>query len=230
MTPGDDTASAARSLGLTFNDPDLLAAALTHPSWSAEHGGPDYQRLEFLGDSVLGVLVADIVYRRFPDLAEGDLSRMKMSVVRMGTLARAARDMGLAEHIRLGKGARQGGEHERPSVLEAVMEAVIGAVYLDGGLEAAREFVDRALAGGLDPAALLEQIADSKSRLQEHTQAKGLGLPEYRTTGHEGPDHARTFFVEVSLDGVVIGRGSGASKRLAAQEAAAEALSALTAG
>lgn len=228
MTSPGHTDPAAEALGLSFADPSLLTAALTHPSWTTEHGGEDYQRLEFLGDAVLALIVSERLFATFPDLPVGDLTRMRISVVRGGALARGARAVGLAPLIRLGKGAARGRDHERLSVLEAVMESVIGAVYLDGGLAAARAFVERALAVMLDPRTLLEQVSDAKSRLQEHTQAHDLGLPCYRSTGHEGPDHEPTFFVEVLLGEEVVGRGSGPSKQAAGQAAAADALAALT--
>jgi ribonuclease-3 len=228
MTPSEHVDQAAEALGLEFADPALLAAALTHPSWAAEHGGDDYQRLEFLGDAVLGMIVSEAVFEAFPDVAEGDLTRMRISVVRSGALARAARAMGIGPLIRVGVGAARGRDQERASVLEAVMESVVGAVYVDGGLEAARAFVKRALAVMLDPSVLVEQVSDAKSRLQEHTQAHGLGLPRYVASGHEGPEHERTFFVEVLLGEEVVGSGSGHSKQSAAQAAAADALAALT--
>jgi ribonuclease-3 len=227
MGSSEHTERVAERLGLVFRDLDLLAAALTHPSWAAENDGADYQRLEFLGDAVLALVVSERLYASFPDLAEGDLTRMRISVVRGGALARAARTLGLSGAIRAGRGASRDRDHERSSVLEAVMESVIGAVYLDAGLEAARSFVERALAEMLDEGTLAAQVSDPKTRLQEHTQAHGLGLPTYRETSHEGPPHDRVFFAEVLLGEDVIGSGSGASKQAAAQAAAAAALASL---
>jgi len=149
---------------------------------------------------------------------------MRTSVVRGGALADASRALGVAPLIRLGKGAARAGEAERSSVLEAVFEALTGAVYVDGGLDAARDFVRSALASRLEPDALLATITDAKTRLQELTQGRGLGLPAYEVVSHEGPAHDRTFVVEAIVDGRAVGRGSGSSKQAAAQAAAAEAL------
>jgi ribonuclease-3 len=229
MTPSEHVDRACEVLGLSMRDPALLETALTHPSWASEHdAAPDYQRLEFLGDAVLALIVSERLYLAFPDLPEGDLTRMRISVVRGGALARAARGLGLGPLIRLGRGSSRGRDQDRTSVLEAAMESVIGAVYLDGGIEAARSFVDHALAEMLDARALAAQVSDAKSRLQELTQARGLGLPEYRETGHDGPDHERTFSVEVVLGERVVGAGSGPSKQAAAQAAAAAALVSLS--
>lgn len=218
---------SAKKLGLTFRDPELLARALTHPSWSEEHGGGDYERLEFLGDSVLGLVVAEYLHERFPESPEGELSRMKSALVRTRSLASAARSLGVAAHIRVGRGAEQGGERERASVLEAVFEALVAAIYLDGGADAARAFIIRALGEQLESANLLEDFGDAKGELQELTQGRGLALPAYRITGREGPVHAPCFAAEVEVDGVVAGQGSGRSKQAAEQAAAAQALNTL---
>ena len=208
-------------------DETLFVRALTHPSWSAENGGDDYERLEFLGDSVLGLVVAEHLHQAFPDRPEGDLTRMRTSVVRGGALAEAARDLGLAGLVRLGKGAARAEEGDRSSVLEAVFEALVGAVYLDSGLDAARRFVLGALSERLEESALVDAVTDAKTRLQELTQGEGRGLPSYRVVSEAGPPHHRTFEVEAVLGDRVLGRGSGASKQAASQAAAAEALETL---
>jgi ribonuclease-3 len=224
MATPEHSLRAARTLGVDFAEPSLLECALTHPSLAAEMGGHDYERLEFLGDSVLGLVVAQHVYDAFPELPEGDLTRMKVSVVRGGALARAARTLGVGELVLLGRGADAAGERDRDSVLENAMEAIIGAIFVDAGFDAARAFVERVLAERLSADGLLDEVDDPKTRLQEAAQARGLGLPSYRVTGQEGPPHERVFDLEVLVDGEVLGTGRGSSKRAAAQEAAAAAL------
>jgi len=220
-------AESAAALGLSFADESLFVRALTHPSWTAEMGGDDYERLEFLGDSVLGLVVSEHLHEMFPDLPEGELTRMRTSVVRGGALADAARRLGVGHLIRLGKGAAKAGEQDRPSVLEAVFEALVAAVYQDAGLDAARAFVLQSLEPRLKPEALMAAITDAKTRLQELTQARGLGLPRYEVLSSDGPPHERTFRVAAVLEGRTLGSGSGASKQAASQAAAAEALLAL---
>jgi ribonuclease-3 len=219
-----DATALAAQLGLTFRDPDLFLRAITHPSFTAEHGGQDYERLEFLGDSVLGLVVSEFLHERFPQHPEGELTRMRTSVVRSGALAAAAREIGVADLVRLGRGAARAGDMGRASVLEAVFESITAAVYLDSGIEAARSFVVTALASRLRDDVLVAEVTDPKTRLQEATQARGLGLPAYHVISEDGPAHERRFVVEAELDGRVLGRGAGATKQAAAQAAAAEAL------
>jgi ribonuclease-3 len=211
-----DATALAAQLGLTFRDPDLFLRAITHPSFTAEHGGQDYERLEFLGDSVLGLVVSEFLHERFPQHPEGELTR--------GALAAAAREIGVADLVRLGRGAARAGDMGRASVLEAVFESITAAVYLDSGIEAARSFVVTALASRLRDDVLVAEVTDPKTRLQEATQARGLGLPAYHVISEDGPAHERRFVVEAELDGRVLGRGAGATKQAAAQAAAAEAL------
>jgi ribonuclease III len=212
-------------LGTAFADAGLLLRAVTHPSWALEQGGQDYERLEFLGDSVLGFVVAEYLHATFPELAEGELTRMKIALVSGPALAETGRELGLADAARLGRGAAR--EGIKPSVLEAMFEAIVGAVYLDAGVDVAREFVLRALGSRLDPAALVAGVSDPKSTLQEYTQARGLGLPAYRITGNEGPAHDPRFFAEVEVGERVVGRGDGTSKQSAEQAAAEAALETL---
>ncbi|MDO8916081.1 MAG: ribonuclease III [Coriobacteriia bacterium] len=219
-----DAAVLAASVGLTFADPELFLRAITHSSFAAEHGGEDYERLEFLGDSVLSLVVSEFLHESFPQRPEGDLTRMRTSVVRGGVLADAARDIGVPDLVRLGRGATRAGDRDRASVLEAVFEAISAAVYLDGGLEAARGFILGALGSRLRPEVLLAELTDPKTRLQEATQARGLGLPSYEVVSEGGPAHERCFMVEAVLGGRVLGHGSGHTKQAAAQAAAAEAL------
>lgn len=219
-------ARAEEVLGYRFRDGALLAAALTHPSYAAEHAGAEaYDRLEFLGDAVLGFIVADEMFRTHPDEPEGDLTKRKHSVVSGVALAPAATALGVSSLLRLGRGADAAGERERASVLENALEALVGAIYLDGGLDAARVFVTRFRAA--IPALRASAAGDVKSLLQQRTQADGGALPEYRIVASDGPPHSRTFTAEVLVDGRVMGIGSGHSKQAAEKAAASAALGAL---
>jgi len=216
-----------QAIGHRFADRGLLKTALTHPSWAAEHAGAaDYERLEFLGDAVLGLVVAERLFLTFPDTAEGELTKRKIAAVSGQRLARAVREREISDAILVGHGERDTGR-EKDSILENVAESIIGAAYLDGGLDAARAVVERLL-GDL---AALDDLppADPKSALQELTQARGLGLPEYRLVETSGPPHARSFVVEVSVAGNPVSRGSGPSKRAAEKAAARCALDVLAA-
>lgn len=217
---------AERIAGHRFATPALLDAALTHPSYAAEHpGAAGYDRLEFLGDAVVGFIVSDELYRAFPDAPEGELTLRKHHAVSGEALSGTADALGLGDLVRLGRGAESAGERLRASVLENVFEALVGALFLDGGLPAARAFIT----SSLDARYRAEVVpaADPKSALQQLTQARHQALPEYRIVDVQGPPHRRTFFAEVSLGGEVCGRGSGASKQSAEKAAAASALSAL---
>ena len=188
------------SLG-TAIDPGLLERALTHRSYAYEHGGlPTNERLEFLGDAVLGVIVTDALYRTHPDLPEGQLAKLRASVVNTRALAGVARSLDLGKWLRLGKGEEVTGGNDKASILADTMEAVIGAVYLDRGLETASVMV-RTLFDPLMLAATAEGAAlDWKTSLQELTAARGLGVPEY-VVGESGPDHAKSFTEEAVIQG-----------------------------
>lgn len=217
-----------RELGYRFRDPERLAAALMHRSWANEQGVPEHnERLEFLGDAVLGLITADWLYRTFPELPEGELSRRKAWLVSAPTLARHAGRLGLGARIRLGVGEERSGGRERASILADGMEAVFGAVWLDGQLEAARQVVERFLIAA--SAEALEAEADSKTELQELVQGRSWGLPEYAIVDERGPDHDKSFVCEVRVRGEVAGTGEGRSKKEAQQRAAAAALAALAA-
>ena len=220
--------AVVEALGVPVLDRSLYRRALTHPSWALEHGGEDYERLEFLGDAVLAWIVAPRLYEAFPDVPEGDLTRMKIALTSGTTLAGVARDLELGPAIRFGRGAAR--ESTRSSVLENVFEALVAAVYLDAGIEAAGDFVLRVLGDRIDHATLLATPIDAKSRLQESAQARGDGLPVYTIVGQSGPVHDPVFTAEVSLAGGVLGRGEGASKQSAQQSAAAAALDVLDKG
>jgi ribonuclease-3 len=196
-----------------------------HRSWCAEHAGhASNERLEFLGDSVLGLIVTDHVYREHADLSEGDLTEIRKTVVNSVALAAVAEDLGIGDHLLLGKGEELSGGRQKPSILADAMEAIIGAVYLAEGLEAATGLVLGILAERL--ATAQSDGADHKSRFQELAAQQGLGSPRYEVKA-SGPDHARTFHVTAVVDGVARGDGVGRSKKQAEQAAARKAVESL---
>lgn len=203
------------------------AQALAHPSHANERGersnvNADYNRLEFLGDAVLSLVVSEELMRRFPDAREGELSQLRAHVVSTEPLAAFARSISLGPRLRLGRGAAAAKERDRDAVLADALEALVGALYLERGLEGARRAIHAILDAGL---ASPRSVRDAKSQFQERVQAAGRPTPTYRLTATEGPDHARAFDVEVLVDGEVHGRGTGPSKKAAEQQAAADALS-----
>jgi ribonuclease-3 len=218
-----------RALGVRFKDPRLREAALTHRSYAFERDRDETnERMEFLGDAVLGLVVTDLAYRRFPDLPEGELAKLRAATVNMITLADVARDLGLGEEILLGKGEELSGGRDKTSILADAMEAVLGAVYLDRGLEAARQLIERVFWPRMAAYARGEGDRDYKTGLQE-LAAQDLGsVPQYRVT-EEGPDHAKRFTATVFLGGQAYGAGSGRSKKEAEQRAAREAYARLMA-
>jgi ribonuclease-3 len=209
-------------------DPQLLERALTHRSYAYEHGGlPTNERLEFLGDAVLGLVVTDALYSTHPDLPEGSLAKLRASVVNTRALADVARTLELGRWLRLGRGEEVTGGRDKNSILADTMEAVLGAVYLDRGIAAVTGVV-RALFDPLMRAASEEGAAlDWKTALQELGAARGLGVPAYRIA-ESGPDHAKSFVAEVAMGGEVCGSGSGRSKKEAEQNAAEAAYAALS--
>ena len=219
-TPGQ----LAQRLNLPLGDDlRLLTRALTHRSYVNEHPDvpADNERLEFLGDAVLDFVVGAWVYNHFPEMAEGDLTRMRSALVRTESLAGFSRTLNLGQAMRLGRGELQAGGRDRDALLCATFEAIIGAIYQCRGLDAVKAFAMPLLENAADEIALQMNTIDPKSRLQEWTQAQALGIPRYVNTQTEGPDHAKVFIVEVQLGGKTIGKGQGASKH-AAQEAAAQ--------
>ena len=211
----------AQKLGHRFQNPTLLTKALTHPS-AAGPRAPSYERLEFLGDRVVGLIVADLLFQRFPLEAEGALARRHAALVRRETLAEVAEALALGEHVIFAKGERAAGTSDNPAILADAMESVIGALFLDGGLTAARGFVVPLWTPLMEADGTPPQ--DAKTALQEWAQGRGLPLPSYREVDRQGPDHAPLFTVEVAVEGEAPARGRGASKRLAEQAAAEDLL------
>ena len=200
-----------------------MEEALTHRSWRADHAGaPSNERLEFLGDAVLALVVTDYIYAAYPEMAEGQLAPMRAEVVRAETLADLAVELRLGEALRLGRGEDASGGREKPSILSDAMEAVIGAVYLDAPWEVLVALVRGWLADRIAAAALVPGIRDFKTRLQEYCAHQGQRPPEYRLT-EQGPDHAKQFMAVVHVGGEERGRGEGRSKKQAEQAAAASA-------
>lgn len=215
-------------LGYRFLDRSLLEEALTHTSWANEQGIPDdYERLEFLGDAILGAVAASWLFESRPDLNEGELSKLKSYAVSEPVLAEYAERLGLGEYLRLGVGESRSGGREKRSLLADAMEAVIGAVYQDGGLESARGVALPLLESALGERVELPDARDSKTALQEAVQASGGSLPEYRIVDEEGPDHRKRFHVECWVDGRLMGGGDGGTKKRAEQRAARAALQTL---
>lgn len=219
-TPGQ----LAQRLNLPLGDDlRLLTRALTHRSYVNEHPDvpSDNERLEFLGDAVLDFVVGAWVYNSYPEMAEGDLTRMRSALVRTETLAGFSRKLNLGPAMRLGRGELQAGGRDRDALLCATFEAIIGALFQCKGLDVAKAFAMPLFEAAAEEIIVQITTLDPKSRLQEWTQAQALGIPRYATTQTEGPDHAKIFVVEVQLGNRTIGRGQGASKH-AAQEAAAQ--------
>jgi ribonuclease-3 len=229
-TAGDqDTAvrleSVQQALGHRFGDLDLLRRALTHPSYVNEHPEDtigDNQRLEFLGDAVVDFVAAAWVYRRYAEFDEGRMTRLRAALVRTETLAQLARQVGIGEALRLGYGEEEMGGRQRDPNLCDAFEAVMGAVYLDGGLAAVEGLLEPLLAPIAERTLARAADQDAKSRLQEWSQAELKITPHYRVVAERGPDHAKTFVAEVLLGEEVLGQGTGRSKQ-AAEQAAAEA-------
>lgn len=223
----DGLEALERALGHRFTDRQLLLDALTHRSYAYEFAGPGVlsnERLEFLGDAVLGMIASDLVFRAHPQATEGELTDLRAALVRASTLAGFARRLDVGPHLRLGRGEDATGGRGRDLLLARAFEALIGAVYMDGGLKAARRVLEPLLTAEMARLARRRTIKDAKSLLQEVAQAR-LGItPHYRLVREEGPSHDRTFVVEVVLGTLVAGRGEGRSKRQAEQAAAAEAL------
>jgi ribonuclease-3 len=224
----DELDGIAATIGYSFTDGGLLRRALAHRSWCSENSGAESnERLEFLGDAVLGWAVADIVYQRFDELPEGHLTDLRKSVVNATALAEVAREIDLGHHILLGRGEAAADGADKASILSDAFEAVLGAVYLDGGADAAYQMVERLIEPRIpDTFGALSQL-DYKTRLQELSARSGRSVPVYQVSS-TGPDHARSFRALALIDGEVLGEGEGRSKKAAEQGAATQACSALS--
>ncbi len=218
-------------LGYEFRNKELLALALTHSSWSNERGlghkGCN-ERLEFLGDSILGFVVAEALYNTYGDKPEGEMTRLRAELVCEASLAESAAPLKLGEQLRLSRGEALGGGHRRPSMIADAFEAVLAAIYLDGGEEAARAFLGRTILPKIKMAAAAKH--DYKTLLQEAVQSLGISAPTYRMVGESGPDHRKVFTAQVIYGGEVAGVGSGYSKKEAEQAAAQAAYGRLKGG
>jgi len=215
------------TLGYRFNDAYLLQQALTHRSCP----GDNNERLEFLGDAVLDVVIAEVVFRTHANAPEGDLSRLRASLVKDTSLAELSSSLGLGDHLVLGGGERKSGSHRRESILADALEAIFGAVYLDAGFEAARSVIERAFGDRLTNLPSVDELQDPKTRLQEWLQARTLGLPSYELASVSGKAHQQKFEVSCSVrDGTTMTIGSGTTRRNAEQESAEKMLAALAEG
>ena len=213
-------------IGYRFRDPELLRQALTHSSYANERGWGRLgcnERLEFLGDSILGYFTAEYLYRGYPDKPEGEMTKLRAELVCETSLAKVAETLALGEALLLGRGEELGGGRGRPSITADAVEALLAAVYLDGGAEEARRFVYTFILSNA-PRAAREGSHDFKTLLQELVQRDGAESPLYRMTGESGPDHCKVFSAEVLVDGRALGEGSGRSKKEAEQNAARDAL------
>ena len=228
MSSYPEIAALAERLCHRFADPDLLITAVTHRSWCSEHDSAvSNERLEFLGDAVLSVVVAERLYASETELPEGQMAKMRARVVSEPVLAQAARSLGLGQALRLGRGEDGSGGRDKPSLLSDAYEGVIGAIQRDGGPDAAREFILGTLNDAIAEAESSPGDHDHKTRLQELAARKTLPTPRYRVE-HEGPDHERVYHATVDLGGPIRGRGTGRSKKEAEQAAAAQAVAACT--
>lgn len=214
-------------LGYTFQQRDLLRRALTHKSYSHEAKESDVRHnetFEFLGDSVLGFVIGDLLFRQFPHLEEGALSKMKAFLVSAQSLAAKARELGMGDVILLGVGEEKTGGRKKDSLLANLFEAMIAGIYLDGGIDAARQLIERSFRADIERIDQQDLLFhDYKTALQELAQGRGLPLPDYAVVGEVGPDHDKTFIVEVKI-GALAARGEGSSKKEAQQQAARHAL------
>ena len=213
-----------KTLHYRFDDADLLNQALTHRSAT----GRNNERLEFLGDAVLDLVISEAVYRAHPEASEGDLSRLRSSLVKEKTLAVLAADLGVGEYLVLGSGEKKTGGHRRESILADALESIIGAIFLDSGIEAAKEIVERIFAQRLGELPAADELRDPKTRLQEWLQARGMGLPEYELVNVTGKAHQQKFEVSCSVgQASSVTHGTSTTRRKAEQKAAAAMLAIL---
>ncbi|MDD5190087.1 MAG: ribonuclease III [Dehalococcoidales bacterium] len=221
-----DLAILQTVLGVTFKQISLLSQALTHSSYANENpgAGVSNERLEFLGDAVLDLIVAENLYRNFPELPEGQMTKIRSYLVKQETLALLAKSLDLGAQLYLGKGEENSGGQDKPANLARALEAVIAAVYLDQGLKVTETVVLRLIEPEFQVAISEDIVTDYKSRLQEYLQAQSQSAPNYHLIATEGPDHAKTFVVEARLNDTVLSTGIGRAKKLAEMEAARLAL------
>ena len=222
----DPLRTVENALDYRFRNPQLLEEALCHRSYVNEHpqaGMRDNERFEFLGDAVLSLVVSHILMQHYPEMAEGELSRTRAHFVNESHLAQVARSLGLGACIQLGRGEEQTGGRDKPSILSDTLEAILAAIYLDGGFEAVFGVINQRLAFQFEAIETTEDITDFKSRLQEYAQNRGQTVPAYRVVQESGPDHDKTFVVELTLSQLKT-VGTGRSKKAAEQEAAQMAL------
>ena len=227
MITEEDISRFEQLIGYTFRDKALITQAFTHSSFVNEkkiNKHPDYERLEFLGDAVLEMLSSSFLFRSFPDKKEGEMSKMRASLVCEPALAYDAEAINLKSYIQLGKGEEQTGGRNRESIIADVMEAVIGALYLDGGIQEAKRFVDAYVLSNIEA---VQMFVDSKSMLQEMTQGENLGEIKYEICGESGPEHDKIFEVRVFVGEKKLGEGAGKTKKAAEQQAAYQAVRAL---
>jgi len=214
-----------KTLAKNFKDASLLDQALTHRSWVNEHKGErrSNERMEFLGDAILEYITSKEIYQRFPDKEEGYLTALRANLVNTTALAEIAKKMNLGPELYLSKGEEDGGGRSNTSLLADTVEAIIGAIFIDGGILAAENFIKENLLSEVDKKAS-EPLKDSKSMLQEYVQSKGLPTPKYQVVEESGPDHDKKFVIEVMVAGKSWGKGEGKSKSVAEQEAARQVL------
>ena len=228
-----DLATLQQNLGIKLNDSSLLEQALVHSSYINENPGlalTSNERLEFLGDAVLGLITADKLYHDFPASAEGEMTKLRAALIRRDTLARMAKDIRLGDYLYLGKGEEISGGRDKPANLAGALEAVVAAIFLDQGWTATRDFVLNLISKELGKVVGKGIGVDYKSQLQELIQARQQSTPTYHVIEAVGPDHDRRFTVEVRIDNTVLGRGSGKSKKTAETDAARSALEQLSNG
>ena len=217
-----------KELGYSFSDSALLLRCVTHVSYGRDRGENHNETLEFLGDAVLDLAVSDLLMRRFPEKSEGDLSRMRASLVNSTTLAEKAEKLNLGKLLRMAKGEERSGGRKKESILAGAFEAILGGIYWDGGYEAARRVVENYFASDVKEKNL--GLQDYKTRLQEISQMLFRAPPAYRLVAESGPDHEKRFVTEINVGGKILGRGEGKSKKQAEQEAAKKALEELQHG
>ena len=226
-----DLATLQRNLGVSFNEPSLLEQSLVHSSYANENpelATVSNERLEFLGDAVLGLIIAERLFDNFPRLSEGEMTRLRATLVCQDTLARVAEINKLGSYLYLGKGEKASGGRHKPANLARALEAIIAAIFLDQGLPATRDITLRLFDRELQILTKRDIEVDFKTRLQEVTQSRQQPLPVYHVISTTGPDHKKEFSVEVSIGGIVTGKGTGKSKKTAEMEAARQALAQLT--